>query len=158
MSYIARLQASREAPVAEPSKGSKGASDPFAGAETARFRGLPPHLAEGLAQLQSRSPPQITRPEIWPALVADAVRLGRDGWAVQALGSGWHPLDLWGCSPERGGNPDHDGLAVWLDSRRVLLIDDATCIVEAGQDARSVFYRPSVAAGGVFLWDMGRVS
>jgi hypothetical protein len=46
---------------------------------------------------------------------------------------------------------------VWIDGRRVLLVDDATCIVETAPDARSVFHRRSVAPGGVFLWDLGRV-
>ena len=103
-------------------------------------------------------PPRITRPEIWLAVVADAVRLAADGRAAQALRLGWSALELWGCSPDRGGNPDHDGLAVWLDGRRVLLIDGATCMVETEPDARSVFHRRSVAAGGVFLWDLGRVN
>jgi len=127
MSYLDRLQAAQKAPVTEPLKGAKGGSDPFEGSDTGQFRALPPHLVQGLAALQSRAPPQITRPEIWLAVVADAVRLAADGWAAQALRLGWSPLELWGCSPERGGNPDHDGLAVWIDGRRVLLVDGASC-------------------------------
>ena len=113
---------------------------------------LPEDVAVGLERLATIRPPRITRPEPWSAVAADAVRLAADGWAAQALRLGWHPLELWGCSPDRGGNPDHEGLAIWLDGRRVLLVDDATCIVESGPDARSV------AAGGVLLWNLGRVS
>jgi hypothetical protein len=101
--------------------------------------------------------PRITRPEIWLAVVADAVRLASDGWAVQAIGLGWSPLDLWGCSPEPGGNADQDGLAVWIRGRRILLLDADSCIVENQPRAHSVFNRRSVAAGGVFLWDIGEV-
>ena len=119
---------------------------------------LPNELQGGIGRLQSMKPPNIARPQVWFAVVADAVRLAADGFAAHALRLGWHPLELWGCSPDRGGNPNHDGLAVWLDGRRVLLVDDATCIVESGPDARSVFHRRSVAAGGVFLWDLGRAS
>jgi hypothetical protein len=90
-------------------------------------------------------------------VVADAVRLASDGWAVHALGLGWSALDLWGCSPEPGGDADQDGLAVWIDGRRVLLLDADSCIVESQPRAHSVFNRCSVAAGGVFLWDIGGV-
>ena len=119
---------------------------------------LPEDVAAGLERLPTRRPPRIPRPEIWLAVVADAVRLASDGWAAQALRLGWSPLELGGCSPDRGGNSDHDGLTVWLDGRRVLLVDDATCIVESGPDAKSVFHRRSVAAGGVFLWDLGKMA
>lgn len=117
---------------------------------------LSEEVTAGLEQLATIRPPRLTRPELWSAIVADALRLAADGWAAHALRLGWSPLELWGCSPDRGGNPNHEGLAVWLDGRRVLLIDDATCIVESGPDARSVFHRRSVAAGGVFLWNLGK--
>ena len=116
---------------------------------------LPADIRSGLAALRVMAAPRITRPEVWAAVVADAVRIASDGWAAHALRLGWSPLELWGCSPG-GGNSDHEGLAVWLNGRRVLLLDDATCIVESGPDARSVFHRRSVAGGGVFLWEMGR--
>lgn len=115
---------------------------------------LPADIRFGLAALRVMAAPRITRPQVWLAIVADAVRLATDGWAAHALRLGWHPLELWGCSPERGGNMDHDSLAVWLDGRRVLLIDDSTCIVATGTVGRSVFNRRSVARGGVLLWDM----
>jgi hypothetical protein len=66
-------------------------------------------------------------------------------------------MDLWGCSPVPGGNTDHEGLAVWLDGRRILLLDERTCIVETGPDARSIFNRRSTE-GAVFLWDLGKGS
>jgi hypothetical protein len=65
-------------------------------------------------------------------------------------------LDLWGCSPDIGGNPDHDGLAVWLDGRRILLLDERTCIVDAGAGARAVFTRRPID-GAVLLWEIDGV-
>ena len=115
---------------------------------------LPSPIVGGLKRLREMAAPRITRPEVWLAIVTDALRLASDGWAAQALALGWSPLDLWGCSPVRGGNVSHDGLAVWIDGRRVLLLDDASCIVEAGS-GRSVFNRSSVAPGGVMLWQLG---
>src|SRR5665213_1163529 len=115
---------------------------------------LPPDLSDGLESLRAMAAPRITRPEVWPEIVSDALLLARDGWAETAMALGWSPLQLWGCSPDRGGNPADDGLAVWLAGRRVLLIDGASCIVESGPKARAVFSRRP-AAGAVFLWQLG---
>ncbi len=117
---------------------------------------LPADLREGLGRLQAMKPPNVTRPQVWCAVVADAVRLAAYGWASQALSLGWPPLSLWGCSPTICGNPDHDGLAVWLDGRRILLLDEQTCIVDAGAGARAVFTRQA-PMGAVLLWDLGRL-
>ncbi len=114
---------------------------------------LPAAVRAGLATLQTMAAPRITRPEIWPGVVEDALRLAGDGWAVQALSLSWSPLDLWGCSSVAGGNPDHDGLAVWLDGRRIVLLDERTCIVDAGAGARAVFTRRA-STGAVLLWDI----
>lgn len=125
--------------------------------ETHETSSLPDALIRGLEALTRMVPPRITKPEVWPVVVADALRLADDGWAAQALGLGWGPVDIWGCSPDVGGNPDHDGLAVWLAGRRVLLLDERTCIVETGPVARSVFTRRKVPpAGAVLLWDLGK--
>ncbi len=115
---------------------------------------LPAELCDGLRHLQSMRPPNITRPQVWCAVVADAVRLAADGWASQALALGWGSLDLWGCSPDAGGNPDHDGLTLFLNGRRILLLDGRTCIVDAGAGARAVFTRRASTAGAVLLWDI----
>ncbi len=118
---------------------------------------FPADVVVGLKALQAMAAPRIARPEIWPGVVADAFRLTSEGWAAQALSLGWTPLDLWGCSPVARGNPDHEGLAVWLDGRRILLLDERTCIVDAGAGARAVFTRREPAVGAL-LWDLGKAA
>lgn len=116
---------------------------------------LPSDVRAGLVTLQAMAAPRLARPEVWPGVVADAGCLASDGWAVQALSLGWTPLDLWGCSPVVGGNPDHEGLAVWLGGRRILLIDERTCLVDTRAGGRAMFTRRD-PAGAVLLWDLGR--
>ncbi len=159
MSYLERLQAKAtlKATGSAPAKGAKGGFDPFASVGVARFHELPAACADGFARLQAMPPPRITRPEVWSEIVADALRLAADGWAMQALALGWTSLDLWGCSPVARGNPDHGGLAVWLDGRRILLLDERTCIVDAGAGARAVFTRREPAVG-MLLWDLGKAA
>ncbi len=120
-------------------------------------RSLPSDLQAGLVRLQAMSAPRITRPQVWPEIVSDALRLASEGWAPQAIALGWGPLDLWGCSPDGGGNPDHEGLALWLDGRRILLLDERTCIVDAGAGARVVFTRRPFE-GAVLLWEIAGVA
>ena len=116
---------------------------------------LPPAVTTGLARLQALPIPRITRPEVWPEIVADALRLVDEGWAQQALALGWQPFHLWGCSPDRGGNTDHDGLAVMLAGRRIVLLDERMALIEAGTGAHALFnVRPM--PGAVLLWELGR--
>ncbi len=116
---------------------------------------LPAAIRAGLATLQTMAAPRITRPETWPGVVADAVRLASDGWAAQTIALGWTPLDLFGAITDPEGDPAADGLAVWLDGRRILLLDERTCIVAAGAGARAVFTRRE-PAGAVLLWDISK--
>jgi hypothetical protein len=158
MSYLSRLKDEAEKRSENaPSKGSKPPSDPFEGAASGPFQGLPGELVTGLLKLQSMPMPRITLPPVWPEIVADARRLGAEGWAVQALALGWKPLELFGCCGRADSDQMQAGLAVWLAGRRVLLLDALSCMVEDGQ-GRSIFYGRSVAPGGVFLWDLGRAT
>jgi hypothetical protein len=116
---------------------------------------LPIGVVAGLNKLRVMSTPRIAEPAIWPSIVADALRLAWDAWAVQALALGWQPLELWGCAHLADCNPSSDGLAVWLQGRRVLLLDDKSCIVEASPTERAVFNRRLIH-DAVFLWNLGR--
>lgn len=108
----------------------------------------------GLRRLRVMAAPHIAAPEVWPGIVEDAARLANEGWAAQALALGWSPLHLWGCSSDRGGNPEHDGLAVWLAGRRVLLLDETSCIADSGAGRRSIFNRHPME-DAVMLWELG---
>lgn len=118
---------------------------------------LPSALLRGLKKLQSSGAPDISQPNLWPQVVSDAVRLLEEGWVERALALGWSLLDLWGASPELGGNVDHEGLAVWLAGRRILLLDQSSCTVRTGPNRWSVFNRRPVP-GAVFLWEIGRAT
>jgi hypothetical protein len=117
---------------------------------------LPADLVAGLAHLREMRPPRIKSPDVWPTVVADAVRLAAEGWAAQALALGWKDKELFGTSGVPGGDSTQEGLAVWLAGRRVLLLDALSCIVDVGAGTRAVFYGGSVRPGGVFIWDLGK--
>lgn len=117
---------------------------------------LPAPIKDGLRRLKAMRPPRLNRPNMWPEIVADALRLASEGWAHHALALGWGPLQLWGCSPAAGGLVDLEGLAIWLSGRRVLLINERTCIAaNITTSAHSIFTRRSTD-GAVFLWDLSR--
>ena len=61
----------------------------------------------------------------------DAEALLRDGWAARALALGWHPLELYGADVD-GGN-QYNGLAVWLDRRRIVVLDNTLAIIRDGE-------------------------
>jgi hypothetical protein len=122
--------------------------------------GLPANLGDGLSRLRRMPPPGGARSgEVWAQIITDAVTLGKQGWAEQALRLGWHPLDLFGCG--KVGSENFESLAVWLSGRRVILLDMATAIATEGS-AHFVFYRlPLSAIKGsrpepIFLWEIRR--
>jgi hypothetical protein len=155
MTYLSRLKEVGKPLEGEPSKGAKAPFDPFAGSDAGPFPGLPGDVVTGLLRLKGARAPRLRLPSEWAAVVADALQLAGDGWAAQALGLGWLPHELFGCSVDAAQGPDHDGLAVWLAGRRVLLLDALSCIVEDGARARSLFYCRAVRLGGRMLWELG---
>jgi hypothetical protein len=111
--------------------------------------GLPLPVFNGLTRLRSLpAPRRLLTPANWAGVIADAETLVVDGWAAQALRLGWEPIELFGVGP------DYDGLAVWLNGRRLSLLDQASAISKAG-NARHFFNRRP-PAGAVMLWDWGR--
>lgn len=132
-------------PPEAPFVGFGGASDSH---KPTNLR-LPDDLRAGLNKLRVMIAPPITKPEVWPVIVEDAVGIASGGWARMALALGWNPLDLFGCSPDG----DFEGLAVWLAGRRLVLVDERSAIVAEG-DRRSVFNRRGTE-GAMFLWDLG---
>ena len=156
MSYLERLQAkaAMNAPTA-PAKGAKAPSDPFEGEPTGRFTGMPSELSDGLRRLAIMPAPRLINPEAWPTAVSGALGLARDGWAEKALTLGWPALDLFGAVPDPAGDPEGDGLAVWLSGRKVLVLDEMCAVSGDANGGRFYFHRPR-AAGAVLMWNLGR--
>ena len=156
MSYLERLDARAAMNAgAEPLKGSKGGFEPFEGDPRALIPELPAACMGGLRRLQSMSSPRLLRPDLWPRVVSDALRLGRDGWAAKAMALGWTDLDLFGAVPDADGDSAGDGLAVWLAGRKLLALTAAYAVVDDGDGGRAYFNRRE-AAGAVLLWSLGR--
>lgn len=115
---------------------------------------LPSLIVDGLERLKAMPAPRMKQPEFWPIIVRDCVSLAADGWASRALALGWHPLNLWGVAEAAGGLVDLEGLGVWLSGRRVLMLDELSCIAETGLRRRAIFHRRPFS-GAVLLWDLG---
>lgn len=124
--------------------------------------GLPDDMAAALRRLEVLPPPRkLERADSWRGVVADAMTLARDRWATKAMALGWTAADLFGIGP--WGDWDFQGLAVWLDGRRIVLLDDRCVIVAAkGGQARAAFERGGARHGvqprvdPVMLWEFGR--
>ena len=117
--------------------------------------GLPPDIASGLKRLGSMGVPRGADLRAWALAVKDAGRLVDQGFAAQALGLGWSPLDLFGGQVDRSGDPYADGLAAWLQGRRVVALTDAHAIAIDVNEGRHFFNRPR-APGSTMLWALGR--
>lgn len=138
------------------SANSPATDDQTAPSGTNGTNGTPPApIAEGLAALASGVTPPVRCSDLWPQVVADALRLGSDGWASAALNLGWSPLDLFGVEADPDGSADTDGLAARLCGRRVLAICESFATVADPGDGRSYLYRGDTS-GGRLLWEMGR--
>ena len=115
---------------------------------------LPADIRSGLAALRIMAAPPITKPEVWPGIVADALRLATNPDVAAALRTGWHPLHFWGCCPSADADPALEGLAVRLMGRKPLIYD-THAIMESAAATHSVF-TPRGTDGAIFLWDLGR--
>lgn len=115
---------------------------------------LPPSITNGLNQLRKMAAPNLYRPERWPLVVSDALRLARDGWAAKALALGWSELDVFGAVPDRDGDSYADGLAVWLGGRKLLALCASFAVATDDDGGRSYFYRRE-APSAVLMWALG---
>jgi hypothetical protein len=123
--------------------------------------GLPDSVAAGLRRLRELPPPRkIEISENWRGVVADALSMARDDWAANAIALGWTVGDLFGVGP--CDDWDFQGLAVWLDGWRIVLIDSAQAIAVSTDGERRHFLRGGTRHGScptiapVMLWDFGR--
>ena len=115
-------------------------------------------IEAGLDKLRRRYPPKVTKPVMWHGVVVDAVQIHAQGWAEKALGLGWSVLDLYGI----GAKDSHDfaGLAVWLDGRKMLMLDADRAVARA-YDGKHHFIRggwghgQDASAPPVAIWEFG---
>lgn len=124
--------------------------------------GLPNDLAAALRRLETMPPPRkLERSANWQGVVTDAMKIARDRWAAKAMALGWTAGDLFGIGPR--DDWDFQGLAVWLDGRRIVMLDAERAIVAGDSgNRRSTFERGGMRHGThptitpVMLWDFGR--
>jgi hypothetical protein len=123
--------------------------------------GLSAELVSSLRDLQAMVPPaKIENAAHWRPVVADALRIAREGWAARALTLGWSVYDLWGVGPV--DDWEFSGLAVWLAGRPLVRLDADHALAGGSDTFCSVFVRggpghgtqPTIAP--VLLWEFGR--
>lgn len=117
--------------------------------------GLPADIASGLKRLGGMGFPRDADPRAWVLAVKDAAALVAEGFAARALGLGWSPLDLFGGQLLKSGDPHADGLAVWLQGRRVIALTADHAVATDANGGRHFFNRPR-APGSTMLWALGR--
>lgn len=133
-------------------------SEPESGAfvpNVPNVQALPADVRTGLEWLSSIAAPRSLGAGIWPEIVRDAQALASNGWAVQAIGLGWSPLDLWGAVVDPDGDPAADGLAVKLEGRRVLAVCATFATVADERGGRAYLYRGE-NEGARLLWALDR--
>ena len=121
--------------------------------------GLDPDVAASVRQLPLRPTPRLTNPDAWAVVMHDMMLIARDGWAAKAVALGWSVIDLFGIGPR--DSHEYQGLAVWLDGARLILIDAHMAVADTG-NGRAFFNRGGFGHGGdakrppVPLWQFGR--
>ena len=108
---------------------------------------LSPTIIDGLTNLRFMdSPAGLFDQENWATIIHDAERLVMDNWAAQAVGLGWEPIELFGFGHR------FDGLASWLEGRKLILLDNARALA-IGRGGERAVYKRTDPAGAVMLWN-----
>ena len=117
------------------------------------MEGLPRTIVDGLARLLIMRPPLITKPDVWPEIVADALKISEAGWATKALEAGWEALHLFGWEP----SPDPDtwdySLAVIMEGWPIVDVGPEFITLRKGNASRPFKNRPRPALRK-FLWEL----
>lgn len=163
MSYLDKLKAkiAEKQPDSGPTKPTEPGYVGSVSDQAGQSSGLPPSVIMGLHRLRNAPPPPVKDYDAWRGVVNDALRLKADGWAEKALALGWSVADLFGVGSQDSW--DFSGLAVWLNGRRILALDEVTAIAtDAAADRRYAFHRGGMGHGShpaitpVMLWEFGR--
>jgi hypothetical protein len=97
--------------------------------------------------------PRVRNTQAWRQAVSDALSLANEGWASRALALGWSPLDLFGAVSDPKGCPHDDGLAAWLDGRKLSMLSATFALVEA--DGCKSYFNRHDRGGARLLWEFG---
>jgi hypothetical protein len=117
--------------------------------------GLPPEIAQGLADLCSMPPPAGFTTERWEAAVDQAARFA-DEWGAKALALGWTPEELFGLHPiAAAARHDVMGLAFALQpGQRMLSLTDDSAVIESASGSRNTFRRQSGKGDAALAWQL----
>ena len=115
--------------------------------------GLPPEITTGLDRLRSMRCPRITKPAVWPEIVADAVAIAQGGWAAQAIDMGWDALHLFGWEPSADPDTWDYSLAVIMEGWPIVDVGPEFITLQRGNATRPFRNRPRPALTR-FLWEM----
>jgi hypothetical protein len=94
-------------------------------------------------------PPERCFEDRWEQ-VLDDVDYVAEVWAEPAYAAGWRSLELFGCAPNLGRRLDLCGLAVLLESRKVVSVNEHAIVIATGADRHS--FRRKRMEGSVPLW------
>lgn len=111
--------------------------------------------AEGFACLDAEQPPADVPLRRWQQFVDDCGRFLDDGWATRAFALGWGPLDLFGCDRYAPFTRiDRMGLLWLLNGRRLVVMTDATAVIEDISGTRKAYWRLATQPGRVLAWEL----
>lgn len=130
------------------------ANSPPIVANVTNVTGLPAAIVEGLERLRVMAAPRVQNPVAWRVSVTDAIALAQDGWAARALSLGWSALDVFGAVADPGGSAGDDGLATWLQGRKLSVISATFALAEA--DGGKFYFNRHDRGGTRLLWEFGQ--
>ena len=114
-----------------------------------RSLSLPTDWVEGLIRMSNALPPERCSEDRWEQVLED-VDYVVEHWAGPACAAGWQLLELFGCAPNLGRRLDLCGLAVLLEGRKVVSVNEEGIVIATGADRHS--FRRKRMEGSVPLW------
>ncbi len=118
--------------------------------------GLPSEWAEGIARLQTMSPPANVPPRRWEQFIDDDARFA-DRWAAKAAALGWGPADLWGCHHEKPYERINCAGLLWLlNASEIVALTADSATIRTRTGAIQSFRRRAAPPGTVLAWELDR--
>ena len=114
----------------------------------------PSEWAEGIARLQTMSPPANVPPRRWEQFIGDSARF-TDLWTGTAAALGWGPADLWGCHQNKPYERiDCAGLLWLLNGAEIVALTADTATIRTRTGAIQSFRRRPAPPGTVLAWEL----